>query len=153
MQTRWKRNRYDRHNIEFVRVREDRVGLKNRFGFGGLQHIADGGPKFYGIVKVDMLGHDDAKEIFFQPNRIGGEMIFVPRRGDSDLDRDGDDGYIMGFLYDELYGRSELVIYDAKTMSQDPVATILIPQRVPYGFHATWLSEEEMLETLWLSWC
>ena len=43
-----------------------------------------------------MLGHDDAKEILFQPNRIGGEMIFVPRRGESDLDRDGDDAYANG---------------------------------------------------------
>jgi len=142
-----KRVLYDRHNIEFVRVREDRVGVKNRYGFGGLQHMADGGPKFYGFVKIDMLGDDEPKEIFFPPNRVGGEMIFVPRRG-GDSDVNGDDGYMMGFLYDELYAQSELVIYDAKTMLQEPISKLLIPQRVPFGFHATWLSDVEISSLL-----
>lgn len=37
--------------------------------------------------------------------------------------------------------KSEVVVIDAKTMSQDPVAIIEIPSRVPYGFHSVFVSE------------
>ena len=33
---------------------------------------------------------------------------------------------------------------DAKTMSPEPVARVMMPCRVPYGFHATWVNEEQM---------
>ena len=41
-------------------------------------------------------------------------------------------------------GLAELVVIDAKTMSSEPVARVMMPCRVPYGFHATWVNEEQM---------
>ncbi len=35
-------------------------------------------------------------------------------------------------------------MWDAKTMSSDPVATVKLPARVPLGFHALFVSEEEL---------
>lgn len=32
-------------------------------------------------------------------------------------------------------------VIDAKTMSSDPVATVELPTRVPYGFHAFFVNE------------
>jgi carotenoid cleavage dioxygenase len=32
-------------------------------------------------------------------------------------------------------------VIDAKTMSADPVAVVELPQRVPYGFHAFFVTE------------
>ncbi|MFM7870879.1 MAG: carotenoid oxygenase family protein, partial [Actinomycetota bacterium] len=32
----------------------------------------------------------------------------------------------------------EYVIFDAKTMSADPIATVHLP-RVPFGFHGSWV--------------
>ena len=33
------------------------------------------------------------------------------------------------------------MIIDAKTMAPEPVAVVKLPQRVPYGFHALFMSE------------
>lgn len=39
---------------------------------------------------------------------------------------------------------SKLHVYDASTMSCTPLATVALPQRVPYGFHGMWVSREQM---------
>lgn len=40
------------------------------------------------------------------------------------------------------YCRKSFVhIIDAKTMSADPVAVVELPQRIPYGFHACFVTE------------
>ncbi|KAF4360968.1 hypothetical protein F8388_016777 [Cannabis sativa] len=41
----------------------------------------------------------------------------------------------------ELYEKSEVHVIDAKTMSADPIAVIHLPCRVPYGFHAFFVTE------------
>ena len=37
--------------------------------------------------------------------------------------------------------KSEVNVIDAKTMSADPVAVVELPNRVPYGFHAFFVTE------------
>lgn len=41
----------------------------------------------------------------------------------------------------EICRKSEVNIIDAKTMSADPVAVVELPRRVPYGFHAFFVTE------------
>ena len=63
-----------------------------------------------------------------------------------------DDGYLVTFVHDELAGSkgSSLVVYDAKTMSDKPVARVPLPHRVPYGFHCHHMNEEEFQQHLQL---
>jgi carotenoid cleavage dioxygenase len=37
--------------------------------------------------------------------------------------------------------KSSVNVIDAKTMSANPVAVVQLPHRVPYGFHAFFVSE------------
>jgi hypothetical protein len=37
-----------------------------------------------------------------------------------------------------------LQVYDAKTMSPEPVAQIELPQRVPGGLHGTWITRDQL---------
>ena len=37
-----------------------------------------------------------------------------------------------------------LQVYDAKTMSEAPVAKVAMPQRVPLGFHGHWVHSEQV---------
>lgn len=65
-----------------------------------------------------------------------------------------DDGWIMSYVFDESQldangnagpgAKSELWIVDAKDM-KEVVCRIKLPQRVPYGLHGNWFSEEEIM--------
>jgi len=64
----------------------------------------------------------------------------VPRPGATEED----DGWLLTFVYDNAAGTSELVIVNARDMSGAPVARVLVPERVPYGFHGAWVSEQQI---------
>ena len=49
------------------------------------------------------------------------------------------DGYLICFVQDETTAQSECLILDAQDIAAGPVATILVPYRVPYGFHSGWV--------------
>ena len=49
----------------------------------------------------------------------------------------------MTYMHNDASGESSMVVYDAKTMAPEPVARVILPQRVPYGFHGEWMSEEQ----------
>ena len=55
-----------------------------------------------------------------------------------------DDGYLVTFVYDEATDKSDFVVYDARTMSSTPLATVPLPVRVPHGFHGLWVGEQEL---------
>ena len=38
-------------------------------------------------------------------------------------------------------GPAELVVLDANDLTQEPVARIHLPQRVPDGFHGSWVPD------------
>ena len=50
-----------------------------------------------------------------------------------------DDGYLVCFVHDEAENQSECQIIDAQDITAGPVAAIIMPFRVPYGFHAGWV--------------
>ena len=64
-----------------------------------------------------------------------GENVFAP-------DPDGsaeDDGWIINSIHDDADGgQSSIVVLDARDLAAGPVARVLIPQRMPFGFHANW---------------
>jgi hypothetical protein len=53
-----------------------------------------------------------------------------------------DDGYLVGFVWNGLENRSEVWIIDAQKLAEGPVARVILPQRVPHGFHSTWVRQE-----------
>ena len=50
-----------------------------------------------------------------------------------------DDGFVMSYVYDATTDKSDIVILDAQDFAGDPLATIHLPARVPYGFHGNWV--------------
>jgi carotenoid cleavage dioxygenase-like enzyme len=51
----------------------------------------------------------------------------------------------MTYVHDtSAPNEAEMWIMDAKTMSEKPLARIATPERIPYGFHCKWVTEEEL---------
>ncbi|KAE8149551.1 carotenoid oxygenase [Aspergillus avenaceus] len=94
---------------------------------------------------------DDPIQVFALPyGWYAQECSFVPRiDGTSE-----DDGWLVTYVFDESQldvngdapatARSELWIIDARNM-RDVTAKVVLPQRVPYGMHGDWFSEEQIL--------
>ncbi|XP_013600346.1 PREDICTED: carotenoid 9,10(9',10')-cleavage dioxygenase 1-like [Brassica oleracea var. oleracea] len=71
----------------------------------------------------------------------GSDAIYV-----SGATAEEDDGYLIFYAHDENTGKSCVNVIDAKTMSSEPVAVVELPHRVPYGFHALFVTEEQLQE-------
>eukprot|EP00252_Welwitschia_mirabilis_P018991 TRINITY_DN4279_c0_g1_i1.p1 TRINITY_DN4279_c0_g1~~TRINITY_DN4279_c0_g1_i1.p1 ORF type:complete len:557 (+),score=58.52 TRINITY_DN4279_c0_g1_i1:179-1849(+) len=137
--------------VDFPRINEMYTGRKQRFVYGT---VFENITQIVGVVKFDLKAEPEAGKtkievggnvvgVFcFGPGRFGSEAIFVPRKSTTDIDED--DGYLICFVHDENTGKSEVDVIDAKTMSPEPVAVVHLPSRVPYGFHAFFVSEEQL---------
>ena len=98
------------------------------------------------IVKLDMAQRASVHH-HFGPQRYVGEPIFVPCQYDAADDTaadaaatgEEDDGYVLTMVYNKEDKTTALVILSASDIAEDPLATIHLPQRVPYGFHGTWI--------------
>ncbi|NEN92143.1 MAG: carotenoid oxygenase family protein [Okeania sp. SIO3H1] len=128
----------DKRPSEFPSINHRFVGREMRYGY--TSRMASLQPLFDGIIKYDFytgrsITHD------FQEQRYGGAVTFAPRIGAIDED----DGWLLTFVYDEKDKCSELLVIDAQNMREDPVARVMLPQRVPYGFHGTWISEMQLI--------
>lgn len=121
---------------EFPSVNKQRLGQQNRYGYTA--RIVNGSPLFIqdGLLKYDFI-NGFSQMHNFGLGRYGGEAVFVPRpNGTAE-----DDGWLLTFVYDTAKETSELVLVNPQDLTAEPVARILIPQRVPYGFHGTWIAE------------
>lgn len=124
----------DDRSAEFPRVNDAVIGMKHRYGYEMSMGDAGFGEVDAGaILKYDrQTGTRTSIEL--GKGRVSGEAVFAPAAGGTTED----DGYLMTFIYDAPSDSSEYVIFDAKTMSADPIATIHLP-RVPFGFHGSWV--------------
>lgn len=130
---------------DFPRVHDSVVSLPTN-NFSYLATISKGKDivAFDGFLKVDHTkSRTESPEAgtryqSFGPDCLGGECVFVPRKGSTEED----DGYVMTFVYHKSENKSRLHIYSAKTL--ESLCQIQIPTRVPFGFHGLWLTNEQV---------
>ena len=89
----------------------------------------------FGIVHLDVTRGSILGEWDPGQGRHAGEAYFVPGgRGEGE-------GWLMTYIHDHSRGSSRLVVLDATRVSRGPVAEVTLPQRVPHGFHGTWVPD------------
>jgi carotenoid cleavage dioxygenase-like enzyme len=73
--------------------------------------------------------------------RAAGEPVFVARHdGTSE-----DDGWLITFVHDLGEGTTDFVVMDALDFQRNGyVASVRLPQRVPFGFHGNWVSDRSV---------
>jgi len=122
----------EERGLEFPRCHPSLNGRPYRYGYT----VATTGEAFPAIYKHDLVtGRTLAHEL--GAGRHGAEPYFVPRMGA----RGEDDGYLLSYVFDESRGASELLIVDAQEPAGEPLARVLLPARVPYGFHGAWVPD------------
>jgi len=128
--------------VDFPRSHPALTSLPTQYTY--MAAYVDG--KVTACVKFDLKEGREAGRAELGAGRTGGEFVFAPRvPGAAPAPGQEDDGFLLTFVNDAARGGlAELVVIDAKTMSSEPVARVMMPCRVPYGFHATWVNEEQM---------
>ena len=127
---------------EFPRINEQRTGLPHRFGYTaglGVRELGGGNDLTTSVIKHDLhtgvsVAHDMGQ------GRTAGEFVFVSA---ADA-RNEDDGWLMGFVHDAHTDLSSLVVLDASDLAAAPVAEVVLPARVPAGFHGNWVPADAL---------
>jgi carotenoid cleavage dioxygenase len=71
-------------------------------------------------------------------DRHPGEPYFIPREGATAED----DGYLLTFVCDNTRCASELLVLHASDLNAAPLDRVLLPVRVPCGFHGSWMPDD-----------
>ena len=123
---------------DFPRIDERRTGLPNAVGYlTGWSSVPTHGAGTFDMVSRVDTATGEKRSFVHGPGRTTSETVFAP-----DPDRDGEDeGWLMSYVHDAGTGTSDVVILDAADPSAGPVATVHLPQRVPFGFHGSWLAD------------
>jgi carotenoid cleavage dioxygenase len=126
----------DDRAIEFPRFDERRMGAAYRYGYA--VYTGDGVDRVTGtaIIKYDLRGGSSVAHDF-GPGRIPAEPVFVPASAGSTED----EGWLISYVYDAARDGSDLVILAAGDVAAKPVATVALPQRVPFGFHGSFIED------------
>jgi carotenoid cleavage dioxygenase len=128
--------RIDERPQEFPRVDDRVVGRRHRYGYATHFGIDDNGIQLGGLVKHDLRrGASEARS--FGRGTHASEGVFVPASDDAAED----DGWVLAVVYDEARDASDLIVVDATDFSGPPVATVRLLQRVPFGFHGSWVPD------------
>ncbi|CAI5533535.1 unnamed protein product [Closterium sp. Naga37s-1] len=127
-------------------------------------------PSFNAIMKYDFQ-QGTYQVYTLPPGRFCGEHVFAPRHhfqsssmlqsgevrseavktGKSAVEigedvvgmgaEEVDDGWVLALVWDEEEMRSEVIVLDAMNLDKQPMARVILPKRVPYGFHGTFLPD------------
>lgn len=132
-------------NLDFAVINPAFVAKKNRYIYAA---IGEPMPKIVGVVKLDLSVAQERRECtvasrIYGQACYGGEPFFVARDPD-DPNADEDDGYLMSYVHNENTGESRFIVMDAKSPSLDIVASVTLPQRVPYGFHGLFVRNKDL---------
>ncbi len=122
---------------EFPSVDRRLLGRPNRYAYVSTMVDEEMGSIQHGhrVVKLDFVT-GTTEHHHFGVSRYVCEPVFVPRSPDAE---DEDDGFVLAIVYDRARDTSELVILSATSPGSVPLAIIALPERVPFGFHASWI--------------
>ena len=122
----------DETGQELPRIDERQTGRVHRYGYTmeiSATWAIGNGLRKHDLVSGQVERHDAG------PSRAAGEALFVPASPDAGED----EGWVLSVVYDAATDSSDLIIVDATDFTADPVATVHLRRRVPFGFHGIWV--------------
>ncbi|MDI1480164.1 carotenoid oxygenase family protein [Polyangium sp. y55x31] len=125
----------DERVVDFPRTDDRRTGQPHRYTYVvELCDFVGGTPTSARLRRYDAAtGTSVAQDL--GPQNVPGECVFAPRSADPSEDA----GFLLSIVYDGARDGSDLVVLDAKNFGAAPLARVRLPQRVPFGFHGSWV--------------
>ena len=123
---------------EFPRHDERLLGRRHRYGYGAAFE-----PDPAGGIRLGSLLKHDVERVTTEvhdvgPARAAMEPVFVPRH----VDAAEDEGWVLIYVHDAQRDACDVVVLDAQDFAGEPVATVHLPVRVPFGFHGNWVPSQ-----------
>ncbi|MYE67947.1 MAG: carotenoid oxygenase family protein, partial [Acidimicrobiia bacterium] len=121
---------------DFPRIDERLLGHPNRYAYVTTLVDEETGSVSHGhrVVRLDLVA-GTSEHCHFGPSRYASEAVFVPRSAEAEEA----EGYLLTVVYDAERHSSEVVVLAADAVGAGPLATVTLPNRVPYGFHCSWV--------------
>jgi carotenoid cleavage dioxygenase len=129
-----RQDQLDDKPAEFPRIHPGLEGRAHRFGYALGLGASVLKPDFDSIVKYDFANVTSERHDF-SAGRMGAEPVFVP----AEHAKSEDQGYLLSYVFDRSSNKSSLLIFNAQDLCAGPVAEIRLPQRIPFGFHGSWV--------------
>ncbi len=128
----------DDHIAEFPRISPRQQGGVYRYGYclstDGVV-AADGSlPAFNHVAKYDHQTGKRQLHALAAGQELDEAMFVADPAGKGE-----DDGWLLAYMFDHADNRSQLLVLDAAEISAPPVARVLLPHRVPHGFHGAFV--------------
>lgn len=117
----------------------DRRFTGRQHGRGYFVHMRDH-PDTVDLAGIGTIDFRSGHEEIWDPGlrRHAGEALFVPAGAGQD------EGYVLSYVYDHVADESVLAIFEADHVGRGPIAEIVLPRRVPFGFHGCWIPAEQL---------
>lgn len=123
------------HDIQFPRTDDRLMTRPSRYTFANsnLRSVDGRADGMDSVLRVDTAtGEEDLYH--FGDGAAAGELIFAPRVGGSEEL----DGYALTLVHRAGAVDTELVVFAAGDLAGGPLARVLIPFRIPSGFHCNY---------------
>ncbi|UMM07797.1 carotenoid oxygenase family protein [Gluconobacter frateurii] len=91
---------------------------------------------FQAIARLD-LRQGTVDQFDFGRQASVSEPVFVPRHPCAR----SDDGWLLSVIWRPDFSSSRLAVFDAAHVADGPVASVILPQRVPDGFHGSFVPD------------
>lgn len=126
-----KEEKIDDKRVEFPKIDPRRQGSPNDIAYAlAVTHGDRADVGFDTVVKYDNATGKRVEHVL-EGLQID-EATFIPEGPGED------EGWLVAFAYDIASNKSQLVVLDASDIEAGPVGRVLLPQRVPHGFHGIW---------------
>ena len=127
-------------SVEFPTLNPAHVGKPYRYVYCGGSPSNTLMSPIQGLCKVDVIQGEIIQKWLPEPQCFVGEVSFVPRTSDNtDVNREEDDGYLIGYMMDGEKLSSSLVIFDAKDISKGPIKKCRLKAFIPHALHGTFV--------------
>ncbi|MEN9230099.1 MAG: carotenoid oxygenase family protein [Thermostichus sp. DG02_5_bins_236] len=118
---------------EFPTVHPAQVGQPHRYLYLLLhRQSVDPSRDMFGSVGRVEVETGSLMEANLGVGRYPSEPLYAPDAEDPGR------GWLLSVVFDGHQNRSEVWIWDAAQLDQDPCCRLELPERIPLGFHGTW---------------